>query len=221
MDIPQDCFLPGGRFTLPGAPHGPLAGLTFAAKDLFDVAGHPTGGGNPDWARQNPVPTRHAWAVQSCWMPAAPWSARPSRTRSRSASSARTRSRDAAQPGGAGPRARRLLLRLGQRRGAGAVRHGARHRHRRFRPGAGELLRPPWASGDPWPPGPDGDAAPGAPLRHGRLVRPRRRTFARVSSVLLGEAIGGAGPGEADRRGRRVRLRDPRPPRRCSRCWTG
>src|SRR3989442_673349 len=48
----------------PGAPRGPLAGLTFAAKDLFDVAGHPTGGGNPDWARQHPVPTRHAWAVQ-------------------------------------------------------------------------------------------------------------------------------------------------------------
>jgi amidase len=47
-----------------GAPGGPLAGTTFAAKDLFDVAGHPTGGGNPDWARQNPVPTRHAWAVQ-------------------------------------------------------------------------------------------------------------------------------------------------------------
>ena len=47
-----------------GAPGGPLAGLTFAAKDLFDIAGHPTGGGNPDWARQNPVPTRHAWAVQ-------------------------------------------------------------------------------------------------------------------------------------------------------------
>jgi amidase len=47
-----------------GARDGPLAGRTFAAKDLFDVAGHPTGGGNPDWARHNPVPTRHAWAVQ-------------------------------------------------------------------------------------------------------------------------------------------------------------
>ena len=47
-----------------GAGGGPLAGLTFAAKDLFDVAGHPTGGGNPDWARHHPVPTRHAWAVQ-------------------------------------------------------------------------------------------------------------------------------------------------------------
>ena len=47
-----------------GAPSGPLAGLTFAAKDLFDVAGHPTGGGNPDWARQHPTPSKHAWAVQ-------------------------------------------------------------------------------------------------------------------------------------------------------------
>ncbi|MEX2220559.1 MAG: amidase [Candidatus Rokuibacteriota bacterium] len=57
-------FLPGPALRIAGASGGPLAGLTFAAKDLFDVAGHPTGGGNPDWARQNPIPTRHAWAVQ-------------------------------------------------------------------------------------------------------------------------------------------------------------
>jgi len=57
-------FVDGPPVHIEGAPHGPLAGLTFAAKDLFDVAGHPTGGGNPDWARTNPVPTRHAWAVQ-------------------------------------------------------------------------------------------------------------------------------------------------------------
>ena len=36
---------------VPGAPDGPLSGLTFAAKDIFDVAGHVTGGGNPDWQR--------------------------------------------------------------------------------------------------------------------------------------------------------------------------
>ncbi len=57
-------FVTGPALRIAGRPGGPLAGLTFAAKDLFDVAGHPTGGGNPDWARQNPVPTRHAWAVQ-------------------------------------------------------------------------------------------------------------------------------------------------------------
>jgi amidase len=57
-------FVPGSTVRIAGAPGGPLAGMTFAAKDLFDVAGHPTGGGNPDWARQYPIPTRHAWAVQ-------------------------------------------------------------------------------------------------------------------------------------------------------------
>src|SRR6516165_4530184 len=65
--MPDDdinAFVPGQRVRIEGSPGGPLAGLTFAAKDLFDVAGHPTGGGNPDWARSNPIPTRHAWAVQ-------------------------------------------------------------------------------------------------------------------------------------------------------------
>ena len=64
--MPDDinAFVPGPRVHIEGKQGGPLAGLTFAAKDLFDVAGHPTGGGNPDWARANPVPTRHAWAVQ-------------------------------------------------------------------------------------------------------------------------------------------------------------
>src|SRR6266851_1534032 len=57
-------FVPGPVLRIAGAAGGPLAGLTFAAKDLFDVAGHPTGGGNPDWGRAHPIPTRHAWAVQ-------------------------------------------------------------------------------------------------------------------------------------------------------------
>lgn len=61
----SSAFLPGPRLCIAGAAFGPLAGLTFAAKDLFDVAGHPTGGGNPDWPRAHPVPTRHAWAVQA------------------------------------------------------------------------------------------------------------------------------------------------------------
>ncbi len=44
-------FVPGPRVELPGAAEGPLAGLDFAVKDLFDVAGATTGYGNPDWAR--------------------------------------------------------------------------------------------------------------------------------------------------------------------------
>jgi amidase len=65
--MPDDeinAFVPGRRVCIEGRSGGPLSGLSFAAKDLFDVAGYPTGGGNPDWVRSNPVPTRHAWAVQ-------------------------------------------------------------------------------------------------------------------------------------------------------------
>ncbi|MBY0335507.1 MAG: amidase [Acetobacteraceae bacterium] len=58
-------FVPGSAVRIEGRAGGPLSGLTFAAKDLFDVAGLPTGGGNPDWARWNPVPERHSWAVQT------------------------------------------------------------------------------------------------------------------------------------------------------------
>lgn len=39
------------KFEIPGDPTGPLAGLTFALKDLYDVSGHVTGAGNPEWAR--------------------------------------------------------------------------------------------------------------------------------------------------------------------------
>src|SRR5215475_11340548 len=58
-------FVPGPRVRIEGRPGGPLAGLTFAAKDLFDVAGVPTGGGNHDWPTGRPIPTQHAWAVQT------------------------------------------------------------------------------------------------------------------------------------------------------------
>ena len=58
-----NAFVPGPRCEVAGAPIGPLAGLTFAVKDLIDVAGWPTGGGNPDWERTHPIPQRHAWMV--------------------------------------------------------------------------------------------------------------------------------------------------------------
>jgi amidase len=65
VDESVGAFVPGPRIRVEGRAGGPLAGLTFAAKDLFDVAGVPTGGGNPDWPTGRPVPTRHAWAVQT------------------------------------------------------------------------------------------------------------------------------------------------------------
>jgi amidase len=59
----QNAFVPGPRCRVEGAKSGILAGLGFAVKDLIDVAGVPTGGGNPDWQRAHPMPTRHAWIV--------------------------------------------------------------------------------------------------------------------------------------------------------------
>lgn len=47
-----------------GSATGELAGLTFAAKDVFDVAGFRTGAGNPDWLRTHPPATVTASAVQ-------------------------------------------------------------------------------------------------------------------------------------------------------------
>ena len=44
-------FIPGPRAMMAGAAEGPLAGLRFAVKDLYDLAGHVTSYGNPDWAR--------------------------------------------------------------------------------------------------------------------------------------------------------------------------
>ncbi len=60
-----NAFVPDGRFVVEPGASGPLDGVTFVAKDLFDVAGHPTRGGNPDWAADNPLPQKHAWAVET------------------------------------------------------------------------------------------------------------------------------------------------------------
>ena len=47
-------FMPGDRFAHSPLGSGRLSGLTFAVKDLFDVAGAITTYGNPDWARTHP-----------------------------------------------------------------------------------------------------------------------------------------------------------------------
>ncbi len=60
----QDGFCHGRRVEVPGALAGPLAGLRFAAKDNFDVAGHTSGAGNPDWLRTHEPAEATATAVQ-------------------------------------------------------------------------------------------------------------------------------------------------------------
>jgi amidase len=65
MDDPLGAFVPQGQVEIEGAARGPLAGATFAVKDIFDVAGTVTGRGNPDWLATHPAASRHASAVQA------------------------------------------------------------------------------------------------------------------------------------------------------------
>ena len=59
-----DAFCKDTEAYLEGPPGGPLSGLTFAAKDIFDVKGHVTGGGNPDWKATHPPAERNARIVE-------------------------------------------------------------------------------------------------------------------------------------------------------------
>lgn len=56
-------FITHDRVEISGAPEGPLCGLNFAVKDVFDMAGHITGNGNPDWFRTHSPATSTAHAV--------------------------------------------------------------------------------------------------------------------------------------------------------------
>jgi amidase len=60
-----NAFCTDSHAYLEGSPGGPLSGLTFAAKDIFDVAGHVTGGGNPDWKATHDPAEATAWVVQA------------------------------------------------------------------------------------------------------------------------------------------------------------
>jgi amidase len=56
--VPHDLAAP-----LAGAVGGPLAGLTAAVKDMYDIAGARTGGGSPEWLSAHEPAVRHAGAV--------------------------------------------------------------------------------------------------------------------------------------------------------------
>jgi amidase len=61
------CFMPYPAPTLaPTAPkQGPLSPLRLAVKDIFDVAGYPTGCGNPHMLALSGIKTVSAWAVNA------------------------------------------------------------------------------------------------------------------------------------------------------------
>lgn len=66
-DLPNDplgAFCRENHVALKGSAAGPLAGRTFAAKDIFEIAGARTGFGQPDWLRTHAPARETAEAVQ-------------------------------------------------------------------------------------------------------------------------------------------------------------
>ncbi len=57
--VPHDLKTP-----IKGAGDGPLAGLSVTIKDMFDIVGERTGGGNPDWLAAQKPATKNAAVVQ-------------------------------------------------------------------------------------------------------------------------------------------------------------
>ncbi len=57
--VPHDIPAP-----LKGAAEGPLAGLTAAVKDMYNIAGARAGSGNPGWLDEQQPANRHAGAIQ-------------------------------------------------------------------------------------------------------------------------------------------------------------
>ena len=73
---PLGAFCRENQASLKGSGSGPLAGLTFAAKDVFDIAGSRTGFGSPTWLDTHPpaeatAPPSRGWST-----PAQTWSAK-------------------------------------------------------------------------------------------------------------------------------------------------
>ena len=64
MAGPLNAFVPDSNAHVPGVDGGTLSGLTFAAKDIFDIAGHVTGCGNPHWLATHGPAGTNAWVVQ-------------------------------------------------------------------------------------------------------------------------------------------------------------
>lgn len=64
MAGPLNAFVPDSAAHIAGAGGRPLSGLTFAAKDIFDIAGYVTGCGNPHWLATHGPAETNAWVVQ-------------------------------------------------------------------------------------------------------------------------------------------------------------
>jgi hypothetical protein len=138
---PYNAFCRHTHVELPGAPEGPRRGSTFAVKDVFDIAGHRTGNGNPVWLETHASAPRTASAVERLLAAGARMLGDLHRRDGVQPQRRERALRHAEQSARAGPDSRRVVERIGGRgcRQPGGFR--ARHRLRRLGSSAGELLR--------------------------------------------------------------------------------
>jgi amidase len=61
---PYNAFCRHTHVEMDGASEGPLRGLSFAVKDVFDIAGYCTGNGNPLWLKTHAPAARTASSVE-------------------------------------------------------------------------------------------------------------------------------------------------------------
>ena len=139
---PLNAFLDVPQVPVPSAQSGLLNGLKLGVKDIFDVAGYRTGCGNPDKFAEAQTADAHDAG--------GPGDSRPGRAIRRQDPDRRARLFDdghqcafsgAGEFRRAGPRHRRLVMRIGGRRRRRAGQHRGRLGHRRLDPRPGEFLR--------------------------------------------------------------------------------
>ena len=169
-----------------GSGSGPLAGLTAAVKDMYDIAGTRTGAGSPEWlATHEPAP-RHAPAIETILAAGATivgkaiceelfFSVTGINAHYGAPANVRAPGR---MPGGSSSGSAAAAA-------AGSLRFCSRQRHRRIRAGAGLVLRALRHPADPWAGRSHRRRCDGAEFRHRRLVcgdtrriPPRRRRLA-------------------------------------------
>ena len=171
------------------AASGPLAGLTFAVKDIYDVAGYPTGGGSPIQAAESPIHTENAPIVAAMLDAGARFVGKTQTDELTFSMNGQNKHfPEPVNVARRGPHHRRLVLRLGGGGGGGPLRLRPRLRHRRLGARAGELLRALGHPPDAW--ARDRSRAPcrSRPPSTRPAISPTMPSiFARVAPVFLGE----------------------------------
>ena len=188
-------FVPG-----PLAGHAPLgtgrlSGLSFALKDLFDLAGTVTTYGNPDWARTHAPAVATAPVVVALLQAGARLMGKTKTQELAYGLTGENVWHGTRSTRRAGAISRRIKLRLGRRRCRVPGRFRTGLGYRRVGAHPGELLRPVRHPSQPWGDQPGRRMPAGAEFRHLRLVHPLCRLAVRDwRGAAAGPRHGAEGP---------------------------